>query len=193
MKRAQVTAIPSDHLSMRTPVAPATTRPVANESSMALKVSGWTSESASTKQRISPPAAAAPPLRTEAMRRSSTRTTRQPRSRAMAAVRSVETLSATITSIAPGPRRHCSRAVSSESSNRGRNRSSLCAGITNEIRIWSVGAQESSSIHPIRSRHRGVCEMMPGTLMGSSNTSVLSAARRNESSIDHWWGTHDEG
>jgi hypothetical protein len=56
------------------------------------------------------------------------------RSRAMAAVRSVETLSATITSTASAPWRKRARAASTVSSRRGSSASSFHAGITREKR-----------------------------------------------------------
>lgn len=84
------------------PVAPPMILPDSMWSSMTLKVSGWRIESASQKQNISPSAMAAPPLRTAPIMRFSTVATLYPRACARAAVLSVETLSATMTSMASG-------------------------------------------------------------------------------------------
>ncbi|OFV89030.1 MAG: hypothetical protein A2V74_00690 [Acidobacteria bacterium RBG_16_70_10] len=102
---AYVSASPADQRSSDTPVAPATTQPPSRASSIALKVSGWIRVSASTKASIAPLALRAPPLRTAPMTRFSTVTTRHPLPRAIAAVESVETLSATMTSTASRPAR----------------------------------------------------------------------------------------
>ena len=64
-----------------------------------------------------------PPLRAAAMQRCSTATTRQPRAAAICAVASVEPLSATSISTAPGRQRP--RASSMLSSRRGNNAASL--------------------------------------------------------------------
>ena len=59
--------------------------------------------SASVKHRIDAVASAAPPFRADPIMRFETDATRQPRAVAIAAVESVEALSATMTSTAPGP------------------------------------------------------------------------------------------
>jgi hypothetical protein len=94
--------IPRDILLIVTPVAPKITSSVSVRS-RTLKVSGWMRESASTKATTSPQAILAPPFRAAAIRLNSTVATRQPRSRAISAVRSVDALSATMTSILSAP------------------------------------------------------------------------------------------
>ena len=69
----------------------------------ALGVSGCILLSASRNASHRPRAMRAPLFRTAAMTRFSTRATRQPRARAISAVRSVETLSAKMTSTAAAP------------------------------------------------------------------------------------------
>jgi len=93
--------MPADQRSGNTPVAPPTTSARASAWSMALNVSAWILESASMKQTLSPRASCAPPLRAAAIRRFSTRATSQPRAAAIAAVSSVDALSATMTCTEP--------------------------------------------------------------------------------------------
>jgi hypothetical protein len=71
-----VARMPRDGLSIVVPVVPPTAVGSSMHSSITLKVSGWMRKSASTKQRISPRAARAPPLRTAAITRFSTFTER---------------------------------------------------------------------------------------------------------------------
>ncbi len=180
--------IPTDIRDIRTPVAPPTTFSV-KVVATAQNTSGWTALSASTKHRISPVAIAAPPFLAAAIIRFSTVTTRQPRSRAMVAVLSVDPLSATITSTVPGYR---SRATSTESRSAGRNLSSLYAGIINEIsrdRTFSIisvciysglsnGASRRNSRIMSASFSGSFTPMVPWVRLGISRISTPVSSRR---------------
>ncbi len=88
--------------------------------------------SASVKQTMGAVAIAAPPFLAAPIMRLETVATRQPRAAAIAAVASVELLSATMTSMASGPCANRARAASTVSSSRGSSCASLNAGMTSE-------------------------------------------------------------
>lgn len=112
-------------------------------------------------------AAAEPAFRAAAMHLTSAVTTRQPAAKAICAVRSVDRLSATITSIASAPPWNRSRATATEASTRGRYDDSLYAGMTRDIvgmDIWIMNVTGLAPPKDARNRPDATLRLRYATL-----------------------------